>query len=185
MEGKLFKMVEGYTLSLTGSIDDLYGISDKQLAEDHQLHKLSHKNCQAIENGYDLDELASSLVDRETTASVDSSYRKTLEKYVKIGFQKALEILGDKKFSVDGLIDFYIEKTGYGMDMWSKEENNILSIVADYIQSLQPTEWDVEIEMECPQCKEWGYISECRNNCNQKFLQPKLDADGCLILKRK
>lgn len=29
MKGKLIKMVEGYTLSLTGDIDDLYAISSR------------------------------------------------------------------------------------------------------------------------------------------------------------
>ena len=54
MKGKLIKMVEGYTLSLTGDIDDLYAISNHQLAVDHQLYKLSTKNCDDIANGYDL-----------------------------------------------------------------------------------------------------------------------------------
>jgi len=42
---------------------------------------------------------------------------------------------------------------------------------------------EVEIEMECPQCQEWGYVSECRKDCNKKFLQPKLNENNCLILK--
>jgi hypothetical protein len=98
MEGKLFKMVEGYTLSLTGSIDDLYAISDKQLAEDHKLHNLSLKNCEAIANGYDLDELAfqSSMSDVKEHSDM---YRYLAMRFFKEGFQKALEILGDKKFS--------------------------------------------------------------------------------------
>jgi hypothetical protein len=50
---------------------------------------------------------------------------------------------------------------------------------------LYDTEIDVEIEMECPQCQEWGYVSECRKDCNKKFLQPKLDSEGNLILKKK
>jgi hypothetical protein len=48
----------------------------------------------------------------------------------------------------------------------------------------QPTEIEVEIIKECPQCQEWGYVSECRNDCNQKFLQPKLDSSGQLLLKK-
>jgi hypothetical protein len=35
------------------------------------------------------------------------------------------------------LLDLYIEETGYGMDMWSKEENQTMSTIAKIIQSLQ------------------------------------------------
>jgi hypothetical protein len=44
---------------------------------------------------------------------------------------------------------------------------------------------DVLIEVECPQCQEWGYVSQCRNNCNQKFLQPKLKDNNIIIRKVK
>ena len=172
MEGKLFKMVEGYTLSLTGSIDDLYGISDKQLAEDHQLHKLSLKNCEDVANGYDLVELFD-----EVDESID--YQEFDISSFKLGFKKAIEILGDKKFSEEDM-----KKAIHFGASWREQLFNGTTKTSELFESLQQTEWDVIIEMECPVCKEWGYISECRNNCNQKFLQPKLDADGCLILRR-
>jgi hypothetical protein len=34
---------------------------------------------------------------------------------------------------------------------------------------------EVLVEMECPQCQDWGYVSECRKECNQKFIQLKVD----------
>jgi hypothetical protein len=34
------------------------------------------------------------------------------------------------------------------------------------------------VEVECPQCQEWGYISQCRNNCNKKFIQIKLNQNN-------
>jgi hypothetical protein len=66
------------------------------------------------------------------------------------------------------------------MDLWKEEEQ-----IDKFIQSLQqPTEIDVVIVMECPQCQEWGYVSECRKDCNKKFLQPKLDSERQLIIKK-
>ena len=47
------------------------------------------------------------------------------------------------------------------------------------IQSLQQTEWDVIVEMEC--CG--NYSPPCNINC-EYGPKPKLDADGCLILTR-
>ena len=154
MEGKLFKMVEGYTLSLTGSIDDLYGISNKQLAEDHQLHKLSLKNCDAIANGYDLIKL------------IEENSKYSEEDWGD-GFLFAMNLMSDKKFSEEHLkvaADWYYETKGK-------------KSIDEYIQSLQQTEWDVEIEMEYQ-----GFKKDYKPI--EAYL-PKLDADGCLILKRK
>ena len=70
-----------------------------------------------------------------------------------------------------------------GVYLGSTTSNTLMSIATE--QSLQqPTEIEVEVEMVCPQCKDWGYVDECRNNCNKKFLQQKLDENGNLILKR-
>lgn len=70
-----------------------------------------------------------------------------------------------------------------GVYLGSTTSNTLMSIATE--QSLQqPKEIEVEIEMVCPQCKDWGYVDECRNNCNKKFLQQKLDDNNCLILKK-
>jgi hypothetical protein len=153
---------------------------------DGTINKLSIKNCQAIERGYDLEELAvnyaNAELSKEFTSKVGNFYGFS-SSYIE-GFKKALELLEDKKFSEKDLLkslhklaDSFIRGYPYHQDLDFQEGNQI-------IQSLQQTEWDVEIEMECPQCQEWGYVSECRKDCNKKFLQPKLDSNGCLILKR-
>lgn len=153
MEGKLIKDKNDYFLDL-----------------ENKIGQLSLKNCQAIENGYDLDDKISKHLEKN---DIEASAKR-----VQVIKELIFEILGDKKFSEKDVINaFHVGRLYQGREGDTTIEN--------YLQSLQQTEWDVIVEMECPQCKEWGYISECRNNCNQKFLQPKLDADGCLILKRK
>ena len=69
MKGKLHKMESGYILSLNGDIDDPYAIVNKELAEDYEWYKLSLKNCQAIELGYDLEELAKLFHEQHKFAS--------------------------------------------------------------------------------------------------------------------
>ena len=114
--------------------------------------KLSLKNCQAIERGYDLDELADEFSRKFPNDSEPIRYASFI-----IGFQKALSILGDKKFSekdAKRLFELGIEhghRDGYvGLNYTNK-----------CIHSLQQTEWDV--------------------SCNPDVK----DADGNLILKRK
>jgi hypothetical protein len=169
MEGKLIKMVEGYTLSLTGSVDDLYGISNHQLAEEHQLQKLSLKNCEAIENGYDLDELA------KLSYKCDPYIAEYLEQEFKRGFQKALEILNNKKFSETELYRaFLINSSGDNFTLEKRFNETILPM-------FQESEWDVEIvtePMNLDEIREQG-----KGFLNSNTNKPKLDANGCLILK--
>ena len=48
MNATLYKMMEGYTLSLTNDIDDLYAISDEELANHHDLKLLSVESCESL-----------------------------------------------------------------------------------------------------------------------------------------
>jgi len=62
---------------------------------------------------------------------------------------KAYNIAREKyNLTLEKLIDMYIEKTGYGMDMWSKEENETMSTIADIIQSLQQPKYPIAFECE-------------------------------------
>ena len=173
MKAKLIKEKDWY---------DLYRIDEdgKRVTfastQDYK-QKLSLKNCQAIECGYDLDELAYEITSKEHLLA--TQYSKGYEKGIVIGFQKALEILGDRKFTerdLDKAIEWGINSGRLG-DVTHYD-------IDEFIQSLQQNEWEVDIIIECTQCQSYGYVSECRDNCNKKFLQPKLDADGCLKLKR-
>ena len=161
---------------------------DSCIATTHEspYKKLSLKNCQAIENGYDLDEIRK-LADEDfecelgdgstNNESINSMLKKSNANGAEWGFQKALEILGDKKFSEEDMKKVYLNSSKYE---W----------FGDCIKSLQQTEWDVEIEMENKQQLTNGYKNQPDNVIGfiaayENVVVPKLDADGCLILKRK
>lgn len=143
------------------------------------LSNLSLKNCQAIENGYDLDELSTSRL--STRFNVNDGYHKFVfvEAY-KEGFQKALEILGDKKFDEEDIL-IAIEAgyhAGVNHNVDEEEQGDKIIRLKDLvIPSLQQTQWDVEIEMEYQ-----GFKKDYKPI--EAYL-PKLDEDGCLILRRK
>ena len=164
MKGKLHKMVSGYILSLNGDIDDPYAIVNEELAEDYGWRRLSLKNCQAIERGYDLDGLAKKeyLDGYATTEMCRAAFKD--------GFQKALELMGDKKFSINEVAELTKILISNPFETCGKTYQELTD---SYIQSLQQTQWDVEIRME---------EIHFGGGCYKK--QPKLDADGCLILKR-
>ena len=172
MEGKLKKIGNEYKL---------YAQDDSCIATSWQspYQRLSKKNCEAIENGYDLDELSLSYVSDHLTKGTDEYHNSQID--FKEGFQKALEILGDKKYNeyVKFMFQF-----GFNLDNpMSRNEYDA------HIQSLQQTEWDVEIDMICPHpidTYRCGLQYGCDGDgCNHPNQIPYLDKEGCLILKSK
>ena len=187
MEGKFELQFEDNEYYLVdGNSNDTVATTDKVLLKEYDgyMKKLSIKNCEAVANGYDLEELAREACDITDPLRLDSQKYKQ-DPYFKIGFnkgfQKALEILGDKKFSEDDLREA-ISQTRKGM-LYNKQYED------EHIQSLQQTEWDVEIKTEkvIDETKIVGAIKGVKGSGNKITTYksvPKLDEDGCLILRR-
>jgi hypothetical protein len=149
MKAKLIKNHYGFDYFLADKNGSAIATSDNG--------KLSLKNCQAIERGYDLNELADELAFKHND-------RFTLALFA---LRRGMELVGDKKFSEMNMEDAYY----FGSKKLREE-------YLDFIKTFQQTEWDVEIvEFTADDLKsasdDWA-----------KLGQPKLDADGCLILKR-
>ena len=167
MEGKLIKQEDGYYALYNAEGIFISDVNGGSLA-----NRLSLKNCQAIENGYDLDELAGEYANKELNVELTSKAGNFygFSSSFKEGFQKALEILGDKKFSEEDVKKTLYLKNGFDKDGFSFYKSD-----EEIIQSLQQTEWNVEIEQELIQSSIEG----------EAIWKLKLDTDGCLILKRK
>jgi hypothetical protein len=180
MKAKLIKDSDGYWLDIS---DD--GITKRPLTDFGQL---SLKNCQAIENGYDLDELANRAFDNMGYHSTVTPHE---EKQFKLGyrvaFREALELLGDKKFSEADMVKFGKKCFYKGFDKSENDDANCYTAfreeISGLIQSLQQTEFEVEI------CCYIGNGDKESDSFKDPLVTntgiPKLDEDGCLILRRK
>lgn len=170
MKAKLIKTGNDYLLKEYG-----YGETLAITSGTMEGRKLSLKNCQAIKRGYDLDELAEDFIRDlfgDNKKEIDLSNGIVIS-FIK-GFQKALEILGDKKFSEEDMkqlvkSSFY---AGLSKGQGKNKDFDIDKYVEEHLE--QQTEWDVEIV-----CLHTGDTEHTTNTGLQK-----LDADGCLILKR-
>lgn len=178
MKGKLIKTGNNYLLR------DFKGETLAISGGNIKGRMLSLKNCQAIERGHDLDELAEKHYDvqiKRGHTEEDSLQRKI--DFI-LGVVSALEIIGDKKFSEEQMRRAYLlgrgdesivkdlgasnkEKMQYSEDLKKGFENFL---------SLQQTEWDVEIVQE--------QGKDTFGNAELTWYNPKIDKDGCLILKR-
>ena len=138
--------------------------------------KLSFKNCEAIENGYDLEELFKSV---PHTVKNKKDYWKIRAGFM-VGFQTAMQILGDKKFSEDDVLKIVTHVLNElvlvdGFDKKYLFPESIYQETTTKCKSLQQTEWEVEVVMD-------RIPADLAPGGWDVF--PKLDAESCLILKR-
>ena len=172
MKDKLIK-IENTFYSLYDSDGDIIASNNPKTPT---TKKLSIKNCEAIERGYDLFELA---YDSSKEFLIESTHSPSFTFGYEQGFKKALEILGDKKFSEEDIKKAF----NVGWIQRHNEEGSHYEAMEKVIQSLQQTkEWDVEI------CCYLGNGDKESDSFKDTFVTntgiPKLDSDGCLILRR-
>ena len=124
MDAKLIKKNNIFYLY----VDESWSIASTD-AKDNRDKKLSLKNCQAIERGYDLENMAD-FYGAKAKGSLD--FKLGANKGFEDGFQKALELLGDKKFSEEDMEDSFCEGKHRGIDDYNNRETRSLEYY-DYI----------------------------------------------------
>jgi hypothetical protein len=189
MKANLHKMDSGYILSLNGDIDDPYGIVNKELAKDYGWYKLSKQNCDEIFGVVDVEKLAEKEVFQEyydwggEVFSEDYLISKRLH-FIE-GFNKAMELNKDKLFTLEDMQKAFELGHNGAADTYMLEKNE--QEFEKLIQ--QPTEIDVEIEMNrvVDETKVIGVVKGIKGSGDKITTyksSPKLDADGCLILRK-
>ena len=163
MKGKLIKTGNDYLLKDTNGevLAITNGVTEGK--------KLSKQNCDEIFGVVDVEKLAMGYDLYEKINFVGQT-----RAYI-AGFNKAIEMNKDKVFTEEDMRKAYFD--GYN----DKEENRYFN-PSKSLQ--QPTEIDVEIKMEpCFYDQSLGGFSTSYTEDKPKE-QPKLDSDGCLILKK-
>jgi hypothetical protein len=185
MKAKLIKVEDVYRLLQDNGLDDfklIIGTTDKEYQQAFADHcfQLSLKNCQAIECGYDLENMAD-FYGAKAKGSVD--FKLGANQGFEAGFQKALELMGVKKFTEEDVRKAMDRVWDWCEDDKDKGCSSMTELRDKHIQSLQQNEWEVEIEMEIvPDFYSRSDQDGSIFTSNKKEI-PKLDADGCLILK--
>ena len=142
------------TLKMTHSTKEIDGIG-----------KLSLENCQAIENGYHLENMAD-FYGAKAKGSVD--FKLGASQGFEDGFKKAIE-LNEKLFTIENMIE--------AISLHRKSFTT-----AEIIKSFQKTKWEVEIVIESMNIDE--IREQGQGFLNANLNKPKLDDYGFVILKR-
>jgi hypothetical protein len=160
MKGKLNKVDNGYVLL----VDNIMYATDND--------KLSQSNCDEIFGIVDVNKLAEEWVfdkNGHKWSNNDNSAGDNYGSY-KEGFNKAMELNKDKMFTLADIEKAF--DSGYEMLDSPKKYNDVLVEINKKL--LQPTE--IEVEILCLHTGDPEYTTNTG--------LPKLDEDGCLILKK-
>jgi hypothetical protein len=164
MKAKLVKKADGWYNLYDGEI----GIGSTH-PELQQPYKLSIANCDEIFGVTDVEKLAMGydLYEKINFVGQTRAY--------KAGFNKAIELNKDKLFTLEDMKNAFYNGWNY-----RGEDYQWPTAIKEYLQHLQQlNEIEVEIETET---KVWEFIS---NGEFESFeIIPKLDSNGCIILKK-
>jgi hypothetical protein len=167
MKAILFKREDRY---------DLYANTDHKLASTalNPFGKLSKENCDEIFGVVDVDKLAE---EEYPTFNLELNLTTSFNTLAQVpfinGFNKAMELNKEKLFTEDDInLAFVLGK--------NNDESRINKLINSKIQ---PTEIEVEIEMECKiGCDNFIFNGDKSICCGNKI--KKLDSNGNLILKK-
>jgi len=164
MKVKLVRKAEGWYNLYDGEIG--IGSTHEEL---QQPYKLSIANCDEIFGVTDVEKLAIEydLYEKINFVGQTRAY--------KAGFNKAIELNKDKLFTLEDMKNAFYNGWNY-----RGEDYQWPTAIKEYLQHLQQlNEIEVEIETET---KVWEFIS---NGEFESFeIIPKLDSNGCIILKK-
>jgi hypothetical protein len=170
MKAKLIKTESGYNLFTQGFLKgstEIDLVNQLNIEEGNIRYHLSKQNCDKIFGVVDVIDVVYKQVRNGFDGVIDSF----TEAFAKECINKAMELMGDKIFTLDDIHTVFI----MGREGMEDKMNRYVTRIHE------PTEWDVEIEMECldPNC----------DGINKKGVcipgdKPKLDENGCLILKK-
>jgi len=190
---KLIKTTKGHYIL----IDDTKETNDKDFivgtSRDTNASKLSIKNCESIELGYDLDEIRNLAKEDfhselgegpALNESINSMLVKSYMNGSEFGFNKAMELNKDKVFTLENMLKAYEKGALFGTTKLGNTH-----YFDELIQSLQqPLEIEVSVEME-PEYIRMGGVKGIKGSStklsNPAYGCKKTDEKGCLILKKK
>jgi hypothetical protein len=170
MKAKLKKENSQYNLYLDNDmIASTYPYQNQKM--------LSRQNCDEIFGVVDVEKLADSIFEKESSNMLHPQHQ--MRNTFILGFNKAMELNKDKMFTVEDMYDAVMIGVSFedpgieGISTYKEAQELAVK------RFLPPTEIEVVIETET---KVWECIS---NGEFESFeIIPKLDSEGCLILKK-
>ena len=179
MKAKLTKITGIYTLLHDN--DKMIASDDVDMQKDYEIGKLSKQNCDEIFGIIDIEKLAEEYDPNYAITDISNGFH-----FIE-GFNKAMELNKDKVFTLE---DMKNAMNWMMTQYFEFYEQPTTGRREQYLESIQqPTEIEVEIEMKkvVDETKVIGAVKGVKGSGDKITTYktvPKLDSEGCLILKR-
>jgi hypothetical protein len=158
----------------------LYGEDDSCIAttQESPYKRLSKQNCDEIFGIVDVEKLVQDYMEQFKNPML-KNYR--IGEAFNDGYKKAMELNKDKLFTEDQMWNMFYFGDSLKRKIKSGNIDNkpMGEIFDDYIKSLQQPK-EIEVEIEMVKTPDGIFIEN-----DVPYFSPKLDVDGCLILKNK
>ena len=173
MKAKLTKITGIYTL--LDDNDRMVASDDVDMQKDYEIGKLSTKNCDEIFGIIDVEKLAKEVLPNDDTTGTLSK-----QKGFVIGFNKAMELNKERYLSEETIEDNF---KGLRDCIEDKEIAEFyINLAKTIFCENYPTEIEVVIEMEPYRMSD--FVEDGNTHPSGVIERPKLDSEGCLILKK-
>ena len=191
MKAKLYKVLDQYHL-----YNEDKAIATTIVGNPMLLPNLSKQNCDEIFGVVDVEKLADDVVmNYLTEGNPNGDFKKStigMDDNIiwwKAGFNKAMELNKSKLFTLEDMATMMLEAVKWANDGGEIDAQKLLD---NTIQSLQqPTEIDVVIVMEenaniALKARSMQFSTQRATNAIKEawFPKPKLDSEGCLVLRK-
>jgi len=179
MKAKLTKITGIYTL--LDDNDKMIASDDVDMQKDYEIGKLSKQNCDEIFGIIDIEKLAEEYDPNYAITDISNGFH-----FIE-GFNKAMELNKDKVFTLE---DMKNAMNWMMTQYFEFYEQPTTGRREQYLESIQqPTEIEVEIEMKkvVDETKVIGAVKGVKGSGDKITTYktvPKLDSEGCLILKK-
>jgi hypothetical protein len=135
----------------------------------HSLPLLSRQNCDELFGVIKVKKLAEEFA---KNYSIDSKTQANVEYGFKQGFQKAIELNKDKKFTLEQVIE--------AMSLYTKKIYAMSTVIMMVSEEVKQVAVEIEMEpMNIDEIREQG-----KGFLHGNTMKPKLDDKGCLILTK-
>jgi hypothetical protein len=186
MKAKLIKEDDGYVLYTQGffKASTNHSLIEQLNIEDGNIrYKLSKQNCDEIFGIVDVIDVTYKQVRKEFDGIIDSF----TEAFAKQCINKAMELNKDKVFTLEQVLNAFYAGWISKDKTYPEAQKSYKGYLERHV--IQPTEIEVEIEMEkvVDETKIVGSVKEVKGSGDKITTYktiPKLDSEGCLILKK-
>lgn len=171
MEAKLILKHRGdYDYFLLSRTENSEAVQASLIPDDEFEQKLSKENCDEMFGVVNVENLA----ENHPLEVSNASHGFGIKDGIVYGFNKAIELNKDKLFTLEDLKNAFYNGWNYRSDDYQYPK-----AIKEYLQHLQQqTEIEVEVEVFSP-----NDLKSVENDWS-KLNTPKLDENGCLILKK-